>query len=143
MEGIPANKASICKDFFASDQQISSLKVDNSQQMWEYKNRNRLNGYPVSQNASNLYVNNVDQLKEALQPVYDIKMWTGYLSPQKQDEKYIQQYRDIIQASCDSTINILEEEKHFRSDIGKVMVIMTYAQIKMQLNPRYEYLKQE
>lgn len=142
MDSISAKKATISKDFFAA-QQTSSLKLDTSQQMWEYKNRNKLNGFPVSQNASNLYVNNIEELKEALQPVYNIKVWTGYLSPQKQDERYVQEYRDLIQANCQSTIAILDESKHFRPDIGKIMLIITYAEVKMQLNPRYEHLKQE
>ena len=143
MDSISASKTKLSKDFFHRGDQDTTPHLDNSHQMWEYKNRGIINGVPVSQDAKNLLVNSIDQVKEALQPSYDIKVWSGYLSPQKEDKKYLEEYRQIMQKSVDSSIAILKQHQFFRADIGKVMVTITYAEVEMQLNPRYSHLKQE
>lgn len=143
MDSTSADKARLSKEYFSQQERGTDISLDTSNTMWEYQNRQRFQGVPLTEEATNLYVNNTQQLEKALQPVYTVKVWTGYLSPQKQDKKYIQEYQNILQASVQSNVSILNEQKQFRSDIGKFMVVLTYAQQQMSLNPRFSYLKQE
>lgn len=124
-------------------EQESALTVDTSQSMWDYRNKNTYNGIPVEQTAQDLKVNNAQQLQRALQLKQGVVVWTGYLSPQYDDKKSVQQYRDIRQKQAQGLIRVYSQDRQFCPQINKFLVLVTYASLSYQLNPRLEYLKQE
>lgn len=143
MDSVSAINTKLSKDYFSRQQQTSGYKVDNSQQMWDYRNRNTLDGVPVTQDASNLLVNNIEEARQALETIYNVKVWSGYVSPEDADKKHREEYQQILQRSIDSEVQILNQSQYFRADLGKIMLVITYAQLQMDLNPRYAHLKQE
>lgn len=118
------------------------LSVDLSQNMWEYRNRDRFNGIPVQQQARKLLVNSTQQLDHALQPISSIGTWVGYISPQKEDEKYLSQYNAIKQKQVQGKIYIIAQDKQFCPSLNKFLLFITYDEVQMGLNPRYKHLKE-
>lgn len=129
---------------FKQDQkpEDTGLSVDTSQDMWEYRNRDRFNGVPVEEQARQLLVNNTQELQHALQPVSSIGTWVGYISPQQNDKKYLSEYNDIKQRQVQGQIYIISEDKQFCPSLNKFLLFVTYNEVQMGLNPRYKHLKE-
>lgn len=145
MNSISAKDAFISPQYFQEADQNSTQKdsLDNSMAMWEYRNRNTIDGVPVDQTARDLYINNIEQAREATQTLVAMHVWTGYISPKEQDLKSRLQYQNLMQDSANNKIFIIQQQKYFCADIGKVMYIVTYAEVSKHLHPRYSHLKQE
>lgn len=124
------------------EEQAPSVVVDLSQNMWDYRNRGKFNGVPVEEDAKQLLVNTSQQLQNALQPVSNVKTWTGYISPQNDDKKYLQEYAQIKQREIQGQIYIMSQDKQFCSSLNKFLLFVTYNEVQMGLNPRYRHLKE-
>ena len=124
------------------EQQKSPVKVDMSQEMWDYKNRNVFEGIKVDPQAQNLLVNSTDELTRALQPKASAGVWTGYISPQEADKEYVKAYGELKQKEADGLIYILQEQTQFCPSINKFLILLTYINIELGLNPRYSHLKE-
>lgn len=122
---------------------VSAISADTSQQMWLYRNKNIFRGVPVSQEAADLPVNSIQELQSALQLSAVSKVWVGYISPAEQDIKYVQAYQELKQRQDKGQLIIVNQDRQFCSGLNKYMVLATYSEIAYQLNPRFQFLKQE
>lgn len=128
---------------FQQDQtEENNLSVDLSQNMWEYRNRDKFNGIPVEEEARQLLVNSTQELDRALQPVSSIGTWVGYISPEEDDKKYLQEYNNIKQRQIQGEIYIISQDKQFCPSLNKFLLFVTYNEVQMGLNPRYKHLKE-
>lgn len=116
--------------------------VDMSNDFWDYRNRGKFFGVPVQQEAKNLLVDNMEELNKALQYRPNVKIWSGYISPQEQDKEYLQQYKNIKQAQAQGVVQVLQEQKQFCPSMNKFLVFVTYNEISVDLNPRFNHLKE-
>lgn len=119
------------------------VTVDRSQSLWDYRNRNTYNGMPVAPQARNLMVDNADQLNRALQPKGTSGVWVGYISPLDEDKQYLDSYAKLKEQETQGSIFILQENKQFCPSLNKILVFITYLKVQMDLNPRYEHLKED
>lgn len=129
--------------FQVQEDQDKTLSVDMSQQMWDYRNNNVFNGIPVSQQARDLNVKDIQELQKALIIHTDVTVWTGYISPQSDDRQAVKQYQEIRQKQALGTVQVFSQDRQFCPGLNKFLVLITYASLSYDLNPRYEYLKQE
>lgn len=145
MDSVSAEKARIQESYLETIQEQfqPSISIDNSSAMWEYRNRGTIDGIPVSEDARHLYVNSMQQVRDATQLVMETHVWTGYISPKQQDKKTVKEYEDLLKQISNNQSIIIDQEKHFCADIGKLMLIITYADVKKTLHPRYAHLKEE
>lgn len=145
MHSISAQNTSTSVDYFETHQESpeASISLDNSKAMWEYKNRAILDGIPVEDQAQHLFVDSVQEVRDATQTSFNIKVWSGYLSPKDEDKNDIDAYSKIMQDVAQNKCVILQQEKHFCPDLGKIMVLLIYAFVYKKLHPRYEHLKQD
>lgn len=125
-----------------NQEEVQKPTVDMSQQMWDYKNRGIYQGIPVEDEAKDLLVNSVDQLQQVLQPKTSAVVWTGYISPQEADQKYVKQYQEIKQKQVQGRISILHENTQFCPSLNKFLILITYMNVQLGLNPRYKHLKE-
>lgn len=140
MVGVSAEQATF-SNWIQQNQQKKALSVDMSQAMWKYRNLKQFAGIPLDQQAKDLPVDNLQQVQKALELKTDVKTWTGYLSPQSQDRQNVQHYNKIQQGLAKGTIRLFDQQKHFCSSVNKILVLITYGQLKYVLNPRYKYLR--
>ena len=128
---------------FDVQQQLQDVPiVDMSQQMWDYKNRDTFEGLQLTDEAKNLMVNSAEELQKALQPVTASNVWTGYLSPEESDKKYVQKYAEIKEMQTQNLIQITSETVQFCPSLNKFLVLITYVKVRLGLNPRYKHLKE-
>lgn len=143
MKTVGAEDATIVNFYEEQNTQKNTLKVDMSGRMWQYRNKNSIQGIPVSQQAQDLPLNTFQQVMQALYIKYTAKVWTGYLSPDKQDIQSSKQYAQLKSKQLGNTIFVLNQERHFCASLNKVMIILTYTELSYQLHQRFKYLKQE
>ena len=143
MLGVGANQTQLV-DIFSDSRQLSNqVTVDMSQAMWRYKNLNLIGTLPVAEQAQNLPLDSIDKIQEVVQLSTTVKTWTGYISPQQQDKDSVLKYNEIQQGLTQGYLSLIDQQKHFCSDKGKLMVVLVYGQMLYKLNPRYKYLKEQ
>lgn len=140
MTGVSASQTLIPMDMIQV-QEKDNITIDNSQAMWNYKNLNILGQYPVDKEAQNLPLDSIQKIQKALTLTTKVVSWTGYISPAQQDKPYLEQYDKIQQGLVEGRLRLIDQQKHFCSSIGKLMVFVTFGQMLYKLNPRYNYLK--
>lgn len=140
MTGISAQNAEFNTQILFTEQN-NTVSVDMSEAMWRYKNLNKIGDCPVEQQAQNLPLDSIDKIQRALVLQTTVKTWTGYLSPKEEDKQSVQQYNKIQQGLIDGSLSFIDQQKHFCSDLGKIMILITYGQLQYKLNQRYKYLK--
>lgn len=119
------------------------VTADTSQQMWDYRNRNKFRDIPVAKGAVDLPVNSLQELQHALQLKAVSKVWVGYISPAQQDVNYVQAYQQLKQRQDIGQLVIIDQDRQFCPGLNKYMVLVTYSEMAYQLNPRFQFLKQE
>lgn len=128
--------------FDTQEQQQEVPIVDMSQDMWDYKNRNTFAGMQLTDQAKNLMVNSREELQKALQPVTTSGVWTGYLSPDEADKQYVQKYAQLKQKQTQGQIQIVSQNLQFCPSLNKFLVLITYMNVHLGLNPRYQHLRE-
>lgn len=126
---------------YAPAQDMAKPVQDTASLLWQYKNNNTIMGVPVIQQSRNLTFAKQQDLLQAMQPINQIQVFTGYLSPQhKQD---VQQYKNIKQLVAQGAAAILSQDKQFIPDKNAFMYIVVYSKYSYKLNQRYNFYKQD
>ena len=142
MKGIGADQTLLADQPYIDQAQLG-LTVQNSQVMYDYKKNNTWNGVPVQDQARDLPIDNADLLIGALKLNQRAKVWTGYISPQESDRKYVEEYAQLKQSQSQGQLVIYTQDKQFCPSLNKFLILLTYAEVSYGLNERYKYLKEE
>lgn len=140
--GFTAEQTSLADDLKLSSQHlIQPANSKDSDALWQYQKKHTVLGISVQQQSRELPFSSQQQLFQALQIKNNVKVWTGYISPQFQTQN--QQYRDIKQKIADGNAIIVSQDRQFVPDKKAFLCILVYNQLEYKLNQRYDFYKQE
>lgn len=112
-----------------------------SDALWQYQKKHTVFGVDVQQQSRKLPFSSQQQMLQALQIQNNVKVWTGYIAPQLQEQN--QQYRAIKQKIADGTAIMVSQDRQFVPDKKAFLCFLVYNQLEYKLNQRYDFYKQE
>lgn len=142
MQSIGADKAKLAQPMYWDIPQKEQAFIDRSQQLWEFKNRHTFRGSPVQQASQNLLSQNYKQIQQAMQPVGQTCVWTGYISPEQSDKNSLLEYSQLKRKEGNQQVYIITQDKQFCPSLNKFLILLTYCQLRYALNPRFDFLKE-
>ena len=116
---------------------VSSVGND----LWFYHNRGVLHGIPVADDAVGLPLDREDMLDVVFLLKRTPKSKIFWISPEEADS--IKMYDGLLQEQADGKLIILDELKQYDTSKCKFMVWVRYDELVYELNPRFEYLREE
>ena len=117
--------------------QISTI----GNELWSYHNEGRIHGIPVEDNAIGLPIDRDDMLDVAFLLKRIPKSKIFWMSPE--DEESIKLYDDLLTQQADGRLIIVDELKQYDTSKCKFMVWLRYDELSYELNPRFDYLREE
>lgn len=109
--------------------------------LWQYKNRGSIAGVPVQESSKGLSFQKQVQLMQAMQPVCDVQVFIGYLSPQHKED--VQKYTHIKQMAVEGSAVITQQQKQFVPQKSAYMCLVVYSMYRYKLNQRYNFYKED
>lgn len=109
--------------------------------LWEYHNLGRIGGVPVADDAVGLPIDRDDMLGVAFNLKRVPKSMIFWMSPE--DTESIKKYDDLLNKQTDGELIIVDELKQYDMNKCKFMVWIRYDLLSYELNPRFDYLREE
>lgn len=138
--GTTADQTALAADINI-EQKFTDTNIPAADILWEYNNKDTVLGIPVQQQSKKLPFDTQDNLFQALQTDNNIKIWSGYLSPQFTQD--MQVYKNIRQKIADGTAYLISQDKQFVPQKKAFLCVLVYNQLSYKLNQRYNFYKQE
>lgn len=120
-----------------TENQISTI----GNELWSYHNEGRIHGIPVADNAVGLPIDRDDMLDVAFTLKRVPKSKIFWMSPE--DEESIKLYDAMLAQQADGQLIIIDELKQYDTSKCKFMVWLRYDELSYELNPRFDYLREE
>ena len=120
-----------------AENQISTI----GNELWSYHNEGRIHGIPVVDNAVGLPIDRDDMLDVAFTLKRVPKSKIFWMSPE--DEESIKLYDAMLAQQADGQLIIIDELKQYDTSKCKFMVWLRYDELSYELNPRFDYLREE
>lgn len=120
-----------------AENQISTI----GNELWSYHNEGRIHGIPVADNAVGLPIDRDDMLDVAFTLKRVPKSKIFWMSPE--DEESIKLYDAMLAQQADGQLIIIDELKQYDTSKCKFMVWLRYDELSYELNPRFDYLREE
>ena len=117
--------------------QISTI----GNELWSYYNEGRIHGIPVEDKDIGLPIDRDDMLDVAFLLKRIPKSKIFWMSPE--DEESIKLYDDLLTQQADGRLIIVDELKQYDTSKCKFMVWLRYDELSYELNPRFDYLREE
>ena len=134
------------KDALLSDPPTEQQDKDNpiteiGNALWSYHNEGRIRGIPVADNSIGLPIDRDDMLDVAFTLKRTPKSKVFWMSPEEEDA--IKMYDKLLEEQADGRIIIVDELKQYDTSKCKFMVWLRYDELLFELNPRFDYLREE
>lgn len=120
-----------------AENQISTV----GNELWSYHNEGRIHGIPVAENAVGLPIDRDDMLDVAFTLKRVPKSKIFWMSPE--DGESIKLYDAMLAQQADGQLIIIDELKQYDTSKCKFMVWLRYDELSYELNPRFDYLREE
>ena len=120
-----------------AENQISTI----GNELWSYHNEGRIHGIPVADNAVGLPIDRDDMLDVAFTLKRVPKSKIFWMSPE--DEESIKLYDAMLAQQADGQLIIIDELKQYDTSKCKFMVWLRYDELSYELNPRFDYLRED
>lgn len=137
-DGISAQQALLGNTFEGSEQ---PSQFQDNPLLWQYMKLGTVDGVPVKQQDKGLLFASDQQLVQAMQHDQQVNTWSGWLSPDREQDLKI--YNDIKQGQISGDIRIINQDKQFSPQKNAFLVVVTYSKLHLKLNPRYDFYKQD
>lgn len=109
--------------------------------LWYYHNEGTIRGIPVADNSIGLPIDREDLLDVAFILRRTPRSKIFWMSPE--DEESIKLYDKLLNAQAEGRLVIIDELKQYDMNKCKFMVWLRYDELLYELNPRFEYLREE
>lgn len=109
--------------------------------LWYYHNEGTIRGIPVADNSVGLPIDREDLLDVAFILRRTPRSKIFWMSPE--DEESIKLYDKLLNAQAEGRLVIIDELKQYDMNKCKFMVWLRYDELLYELNPRFEYLREE
>ena len=119
----------------------SGVISDAGNALWAYHNEGTIRGIPVAANAVGLPIDKEAMLDVAFLLRRTPRSKIFWMSPE--DEESIKLYDDLLAQQAEGKLIIVDELKQYDMNKCKFMVWLRYDELLYELNPRFEYLREE
>ena len=124
-----------------SESSTTGVISDIGNALWYYHNEGTIRGIPVADNAVGLPIDREDLLDVAFILKRTPRSKIFWMSPE--DEESIKLYDKLLSAQAEGRLVIIDELKQYDMNKCKFMVWLRYDELLFELNPRFEYLREE
>ena len=138
---VSSNEAMLFETPNQQENSTSGVILDPASSLWEYHNQGTLHGVPVADNAVGLPIDKESLLDVALTLKRTPRSKIFWMSPE--DEESIKLYDKLLAAQSENQLVIIDELKQYDASKCKFMVWLRYDELLYELNPRFEYLREE
>jgi len=119
----------------------SGVISDIGNALWYYHNEGTIRGIPVADDSIGLPIDREDLLDVAFILRRTPRSKIFWMSPE--DEESIKLYDKLLNAQAEGRLVIIDELKQYDMNKCKFMVWLRYDELLYELNPRFEYLREE
>jgi len=109
--------------------------------LWEYHTLGKFMGIPVCAGDRDLKVDRLDLLQEAFLVRRFPKAQVFRISTEGGES--LEKYEGILSKVASGEYEIVDEERQFDAQSGSFVVWLRWNELSVELNPRYEYLREE
>lgn len=125
----------------SQENSTSGVISDIGNALWYYHNQGTIRGIPVADNSIGLPIDREDLLDVAFILRRTPRSKIFWMSPE--DEESIKLYDKLLNAQAEGRLVIIDELKQYDMNKCKFMVWLRYDELLYELNPRFEYLREE
>jgi hypothetical protein len=122
-------------------EQTQNVLTDAGNALWSYHNEGTIRGIPVADNAVGLPIDKESMLDVAFNLKRTPRSKIFWMSPE--DEDSIKLYDGLLSQQAQGRLVIVDELKQYDMNKCKFMVWVRYDELLFELNPRFEYLREE
>ncbi|MBQ6471828.1 MAG: hypothetical protein IJJ33_07585 [Victivallales bacterium] len=109
--------------------------------LWAYHNAGRVFGVPVRESDRGLKIGSEELLQQAFVLRRAPKSLMLYLSPD--DTEAMDKYEAVLSRIAAGECELVDEERQFDAAHSRFLVWLRYNELSAELNPRFDYIREE